>query len=307
MRVLGLGDNVCDKYLHTQTMYPGGNAMNVAVFALKLDCEAAYIGTFGDDEVGDHVSATAHSLGVDLSRARRIHGENGYARVKLVDGDRVFLPGNSGGIARQNYPVLSDTDLEYIAGFDLIHTSIYSDMETEYPKLTGIPGFISMDFSDCYDDERILQCSRYMDCIEISCADMDPEDIRRYIRTIFESGCRQMVIATRGSRGAIVAANGKEYMQSPYLVKAKDTMGAGDAFIAAFLVGYVRGMKLCVDFPESSKNSGITDIEEYKDHLIRVCMHSASVFAAHQVLTDGSFGFGRKFELSQADKELLES
>ena len=26
MRVIGIGDNVCDKYLHQQTMYPGGQA-----------------------------------------------------------------------------------------------------------------------------------------------------------------------------------------------------------------------------------------------------------------------------------------
>ncbi|WP_242480901.1 hypothetical protein, partial [Klebsiella pneumoniae] len=26
MNVIGIGDNVVDKYVHTQTMYPGGNA-----------------------------------------------------------------------------------------------------------------------------------------------------------------------------------------------------------------------------------------------------------------------------------------
>ncbi|MFS9573569.1 hypothetical protein Q6277_03880, partial [Klebsiella quasipneumoniae] len=27
MNVIGIGDNVVDKYVHTQTMYPGGNAL----------------------------------------------------------------------------------------------------------------------------------------------------------------------------------------------------------------------------------------------------------------------------------------
>ena len=35
VKVLGLGDNVCDVYLHTNTMYPGGQAVNFAVFAKK--------------------------------------------------------------------------------------------------------------------------------------------------------------------------------------------------------------------------------------------------------------------------------
>ena len=33
MNVIGIGDNVVDKYVHTQTMYPGGNALNFAAYA----------------------------------------------------------------------------------------------------------------------------------------------------------------------------------------------------------------------------------------------------------------------------------
>lgn len=33
IKVLGLGDNVVDKYMHIHTMYPGGNALNIAVTA----------------------------------------------------------------------------------------------------------------------------------------------------------------------------------------------------------------------------------------------------------------------------------
>ena len=36
VKVLGLGDNVCDVYLHTGTMYPGGQAVNFAVYARML-------------------------------------------------------------------------------------------------------------------------------------------------------------------------------------------------------------------------------------------------------------------------------
>lgn len=33
MRLIGIGDNVCDVYLHLAEMFPGGQALNVAVFA----------------------------------------------------------------------------------------------------------------------------------------------------------------------------------------------------------------------------------------------------------------------------------
>ena len=43
LKVLGIGDNVCDKYLHTAVIYPGGNALNIAVFARELGHESAYL------------------------------------------------------------------------------------------------------------------------------------------------------------------------------------------------------------------------------------------------------------------------
>ncbi len=44
MNVIGIGDNVVDKYVHTQTMYPGGNALNFAAYAAMLRHNAAYLG-----------------------------------------------------------------------------------------------------------------------------------------------------------------------------------------------------------------------------------------------------------------------
>lgn len=42
MKLLGLGDNVCDLYLHTGMMYPGGQALNVAVNAVKLGARSRF-------------------------------------------------------------------------------------------------------------------------------------------------------------------------------------------------------------------------------------------------------------------------
>ena len=58
VKVLGLGDNVCDVYLHTGTMYPGGQAVNFAVYARMLGAESDFMGVFGKDAVADHVQAS---------------------------------------------------------------------------------------------------------------------------------------------------------------------------------------------------------------------------------------------------------
>lgn len=43
MKVIGIGDNVCDKYIHLKTMFPGGGqALNFAAYAGMLGADAAY-------------------------------------------------------------------------------------------------------------------------------------------------------------------------------------------------------------------------------------------------------------------------
>ncbi|MCI9104789.1 MAG: carbohydrate kinase [Lachnospiraceae bacterium] len=305
IKVLGIGDNVCDKYLHIKTIYPGGNALNIAVFAKFLGADTAYLGTIGDDEVGQHVYSVVKGLGVELSHCRMEAGENGCARVRLVDGDRVFLQGNQGGISRIKPPMLTKIDEKYISQFDLVHTSIYSFMESELPKIRRAARFVSMDFSNSYDEDYLKKCCPYLDCAEISCGDMPEEEIRRVMGQITEWGCRHMVIATRGNKGAYVAVDGLFYEQSPCLVKAKDTMGAGDSFITSFLVNYLDGMREAVDFPENSGQKGVVTAEAYKDLLIRLSLYRAAVFASGQCQRDGSFGFGKEVELTEADLQVM--
>ena len=296
MKVLGIGDNVCDKYLETSTIYPGGNAMNFAVFAGKLGIPSAYLGSFGDDIVGLHVSSVAKELGLDLSHCRYIHGENGLARVWLVDGDRVFLPGNKGGACKDAPPILDEEDMAYLREFDLIHTSIYSYLEPQLYKLKMSGSFVSMDFSDDYTPEYLAECCPFVDAAILSCGKMPEEEILSLQKTVASYG-PSVVIATRGSKGAQVlirrddAPEGYQlFLQPPHLVEATDTMGAGDAFLTCFLTGYVRSLK-----------SGAPS-----DDAIREALSQAADFAAKQCLISGSFGHGKVVPLTEEDLAVME-
>ncbi len=91
MRLLGAGDNVVDRYRDLGLMYPGGNALNVAVAAARGGAAAAYVGAVGTDRAGDVVLAGLRAEGIDVSRVRVVEGPNAYADVMLVEGDRVFI------------------------------------------------------------------------------------------------------------------------------------------------------------------------------------------------------------------------
>ena len=288
MKVLGIGDNVCDKYLETNTIYPGGNAMNFAVFARKMGYDSAYLGSFGDDVVGKHVCSVAKELGLDLSHCRFVSGENGLARVWLVNGDRVFLPGNKGGACKEHPPILNDSDMEYLNGFDLIHTSIYSYLEPQLYKLKQSSAFVSMDFSDDYTPDYLAACCPYIDAAILSCGKMPEDEILSLQKQVASYG-PSVVIATRGSKGAQVLIKKQDqtddsfdlYQQPPHLVDATDTMGAGDAFLTCFLTHYIEGTK------------------------ISEALSLAADFAASQCLISGSFGHGKVVPLTDEDRAVM--
>ena len=80
-------------------MYPGGNAVNVAVHARRNGATSAYLGAVGTDRAGQVVLAALEEEGVDTTLTRQVDGPNAYADVRVVDGNRVF-GGADVGISR---------------------------------------------------------------------------------------------------------------------------------------------------------------------------------------------------------------
>ncbi|WP_431198039.1 PfkB family carbohydrate kinase [Leifsonia xyli] len=161
VRVLGLGDNIVDRFVDRGVEYPGGNAVNVAVFARQLGAEAAYLGVFGDDEQGRFVRAAIEDCGVDTSRSSVRPGPNGITEIETVDGERRFLGWNQGGVTISDPVRLSEEDLRYISGFSLVHSSAYSGIIPELPKLASTRVLRSYDFSS----EPEYRTTEYLDAV----------------------------------------------------------------------------------------------------------------------------------------------
>ncbi|GIP23760.1 fructoselysine 6-kinase [Paenibacillus sp. J22TS3] len=267
MEVLGIGDNVVDKYVHLNLMYPGGNAVNFSVFSKKLGVDAAFMGTFGNDQEARHVEQVLQELQIDVSRCRHFDGENGCARVTLENGDRVFLGSNEGGVTRM-YPLqLTEDDKAYIRNFAVMHTGLYSHTGHLLPELTQLGVPLSFDFSDDFEEEQVDKYIGYADFAFFSCSHLTDEAAQDYIRSKWAGG-NQLIIATRGSSRSMAYDGTRFYFQEPMVVEAVDTMGAGDSYIAAFLIHYLR-----------EKN-------------VQAAMIEGSRFAAESCLVEGSFGYG---------------
>lgn len=279
MKVIGLGDNVVDKYEHIQTMYPGGNALNFAVYAKRMGVDAAFLGTFGTDAEAAHVQESIEQIGLDTSHCKVYEGENGCARVTLQDGDRVFLGSNRCGVLRTHGLNLTADDLSYIQEFDLVHSGLYGFAESELPKVKELGVAIGFDFSSDFTEEKVNEVVPFIDYAYFSCSHLKTEEMLNLMVKVTSMGCK-LVLCTMGDKGALLYDGSTFYSQEPKLVKPVDTMGAGDSFITCFMVNYIKAIK-----------EGRLEKEE----IIKNSMEVAADFSSKQCLVDGSFGFGKVY------------
>ena len=275
--VLGFGDNVVDIYEHTGTMYPGGNAVNFAVAAKRCGAKrSACMGYFGSDAAAEHVIASLEDEGIELVKCKQLVGPNGAARVTVIDGDRVFLGSNEGGIRGETSYVLDRFDLAYVHQFDVVHTGNYCFTERQLPKIcdAGVP--ISFDFSDDSSWEYLEQIAPLVSFAFMSCSELTETETCELLRRVQALGPRY-VNATRGAEGAIGFDGERFYRQAPAPVEhLVDTMAAGDTFLTGFIVSWFDLAKQGAGVPERIERS----------------LEFAAIAAARACESDGSWGHG---------------
>jgi len=282
-KILAIGDNVCDKYLSRGKMYPGGQCVNTCAYAVMNDVSAAFLGSFGSDEVASCIQQTLKSLPVDISHCRYYTGENGFACVTLEGTDRVFIGSNRGGIASGHPYDFTEEDFAYMNEFDLIYTNLnaYIEDELEAVAATGVP--VAFDFSLRWTDEYLRQICPHIKVAIMSCAHLDGKTREQEMKKAAGLGV-PVVLGTVGEDGSYLLYRGQYYYTEA--VKAEDvidTMGAGDSYFAAFLAHllklYVKG---------EIKLDGSMDLSR----VLVESMKEGAVFSAKMCCREGAFGYG---------------
>lgn len=282
-KIIAIGDNVCDKYLSRNKMYPGGQCVNTCVFAKRAGAKTAYIGKFGNDEVAKCVQDTLKKIGIDYSRCRYLEGENGFALVTLVNGDRKFLGSNKGGVAKTVKFNFTPEDLDYIKGFDIIYTDNNAFIDEELPVLetTGVP--IAYDFSNKWNDEFFARVSPHIDVALLSCEHLDDAAREAGMKKCASYGVG-IVLGTIGEAGSWLLYNGDFlYADAVKAENVLDTMGAGDCYFATFLSSMLR---------TSKSGKLIEGTPEQMHARLRLAMNEGAKAAAINCEGEGAFGYG---------------
>lgn len=234
MRIVAINDNCVDVYTTFHRAFPGGGSVNFAVHAARLGANACYVGTFGDDAMGRLMQEALRNEGVDLSQLRIVTGPTAVAYVKVENGDRVFL-GSDPGV---RYQFTADQPFrEYLRGADLVHVTLDSRMEAEIPRMKEAGLRVSFDYSHRATPEQVALLP-HIDIAFFSGQKLTVEEAEQAALHYKAAGAG-LVVVTLGERGAMVYDGTTLYRQYARPITPVDTLGAGDAYMAAFAVRYL--------------------------------------------------------------------
>ena len=225
---------------------PGGQAANVAAWAVELGAEARFVGKRGDDPPGRLVDAQYRARGVDLV-GPVVPGRNGIV-VSLVDSDGDRTMASDRGVA----PELEPAELEegWFTKANVLHLSGYSLMRTPIDQAalaaadmarTG-GARVSVDLS-AWPRIRDFGPTAFRERLEQLEPDIVFANEPEWEIVGGAYALARTAVIKRGARGIRVVGD-VETELPPVPGDVVDATGAGDALAAGFLVG---GPELAVE------------------------------------------------------------
>lgn len=255
INIAAVGDNCMDVYEALGAAYPGGNPVNVAVYARRLGAHASYTGAVGTDTYGSQMLAALQAKGVDTSHVQILPGKTAVTQVEVTpEGDRILGDYDPGVLESFK---LSPKDIDFLCRHDLIVSGIWGMIDQDLPtlKARGVP--IAFDFATKLDHSITQEAIHHVDYAFFAYDGGDTPFIRDYARRMHAKGSR-LVIVTLGEKGSL-AYDGTAFTTFGIVpCPVVDTMGAGDSYIAGTLVGLMQGLPLIECMEKGAANSATT-------------------------------------------------
>jgi ribokinase len=222
----------------------GGKGANQAVAAAKLGADVLMLSKVGDDMFADNTLANFKRFGIDTQFVARVPGVSSGVAPIFVQSDSH----NSILIVKGANAHLKPADIDAAQGAlrdcRLIVLQLEIELETVYyaidfAKRNGIPVLLNpapavaglnrehlsqLDFFIPNETELALITGKPVD---------GPDTALIAARQLVEEGIRH-VIVTLGDKGALYVGEEGEFRIEGHKVAARDTTGAGDAFIGCF-------------------------------------------------------------------------
>ena len=232
---------------------PGGAPANVAAAVARLGYPSAFMGQVGDDPFGRHLAGVLAAEDVDI--AGLTYSSEARTALAFVsntaDGDRSFMFYRHPSAdmlmkpADVNTALIDACDVFHHGSITYIREPAAAALRLALKHASGAGKFISYDPNlrlPLWDSEEAARAGMLTGLDSASLLKISDEELEFLtggadVGPLWRENM-EMICVTYGAEGAAVhLKNGGVVEHGGYAVQATDTTGAGDAFVAAMLIG----------------------------------------------------------------------
>jgi ribokinase len=205
----------------------GGTAANVALALARAGVKTSFVTALGRDDLGDFIAGELQAGGFDSLHIARELEESGQVLVLVqADGERTIIGIGGNDLTNINL-VGCDVQPGDTVVFVVWNPSFKDDLD--YAKQRGATTFVGL--------SAVTDPSVSGDYAFGSLSDLTPGFEIQPPLDRFDT-----IVVTRGAEGSTLYTSSGVINQSAFEpTEVVDTTGAGDAFLAGFLLEYVRG------------------------------------------------------------------
>jgi sugar/nucleoside kinase (ribokinase family) len=218
----------------------GGCAANAALAAVRLGAHAAFAGPLGgpNDAVSERIIADLAADGVDCSGVVRVEDATPSVSLILIDaaGEKTIATRRGAGLAG----VLPQDADKLIAGADaVLIDNRFPDFVAAVGRTAkgrGIPLVIDLDLATEPDDPLLKLATHIVASAEALRGTTKRDDLGAGLQRLAEHATGFLAV-TNGPNGVFWLEGATLRHLPAFKVEAIDSLGAGDAFHAAFTIG----------------------------------------------------------------------
>ncbi|MGH9451692.1 MAG: carbohydrate kinase family protein [Terriglobia bacterium] len=258
MKIISLGEILWDVFEHGELL--GGAPFNFAAHAHRLGHNVLFVSAVGEDERGDAALRRMAELGLSTRFVQRTsEAPTGVVPVTLDStGQPRFVIERPAAydcvsITEQDLAALSTPEAEWVC-FGTLHQQSANARQTLAAILEANPHarrFYDVNLRpDCYDKALLDELLAIATVVKLNddeartLAEISGEkagSVEEFMRKQAKRFGWEAACVTRGAQGCAILTGGNYLEVAGYRVTVADTVGAGDAFSAAFIHGMANG------------------------------------------------------------------
>lgn len=243
LKFTSIGDCVVDNYPDLNQSFLGGTAFNVALRSRQAHAQTSLISCVGSDSWGKKYQKTLKDLKINSDYLQVIDSKTSHINITLDS---------------HNRPTYSKWQLEALKSLQLtfahehflktqtaVRCTVFKPIQNlinQFCKFNLPNTFKIADFGDdSIYSPTVNLIPRYLSSLNLITKSLSANDTNSitFLKNL-KLTKSQMILITLGSQGSQVFTSKENYHCPALKTKTTDTTGAGDAYLASFIINYLK-------------------------------------------------------------------